>query len=564
MRKISPQEQRSDQRFNVSIYWRVFWRRKHFVIIPVLIAAVVSVIGMRFLAPMYESSTVIRVEDRNLLSQDVARFVQIQDRRRVHDSETLSRMRAEILSTPFIDRLIRNLGLDTNEDIRRKVMRNQSRRSMNIPIEELINRELRKYLGSKISFGVVGPGMFRVSFFDYSPEACYVIAGAVANLFVEMQQIQRIKAFQEANEFSDEQLAVYKEQLENSELELTRLEKNLSERKLGKIPITERNIKFTETLERRFEINVADREDIIERIRENLNSLFGAVPSGEAISTDAELLNLESSLIAHRETELLLELGEGGRASVELAENQDIISEIHTNIQRRLATLVIKSYPNVNTDYRALIVEYFFQLSYLKGYRGKLDKLRYYIDVFRENLEIIPQLERRINQLRETVETNRSLYNTFLGAKTSAQISEAVQSTNLGATVEVVEQPIKPLYPVKPNKIKISFIALLFSGIVGIGGLLLVELSDTSFETVEDVEEKLGVRVLGTIPRFDSDQKWRRKNTKKKVALWITGSLVVIVISLLGFYYRGKSAQTHFYTENTTEETLSRGINSGD
>jgi capsular polysaccharide biosynthesis protein len=155
---------------------------------------------------------------------------------------------------------------------------------------------------------------------------------------------------------------------------------------------------------------------------------------------------------------------------------------------------------------------------------------------------LAPQMETELARLRQEVEHNRQVYNTFRTTQTSTQISEAAQSTELGAMVTLVESASKPLEPVRPNKIKILVLAFLLGCAIGGSGLLLTEFSDTSFRSVEDVEKQLGLKVLGTVPRFEKTR-WFHDSARKRTIIWTATCVVVTTAALLGFYMFGKTTR---------------------
>jgi hypothetical protein len=175
-----------------------------------------------------------------------------------------------------------------------------------------------------------------------------------------------------------------------------------------------------------------------------------------------------------------------------------------------------------------------------RSYQAKRTKLVSHIAEFKQKLALVPELETERQKLEEEVRTNRELYNSFLRARTAAQISEAAQNTELGETIEVLQEPMRPLAPVRPNKVNIVLLAVIFGASLGLGAILVSEYTDTSFRTVEDIESKLELRVLGTVPVIVSDAEWTKTNNRRRVAIWLTTSVLVVVLSLAGFYYYGK------------------------
>ncbi len=554
MRKISSQHQkREETSLNLTEYGRIIWRKKLYILVPIAAAAVVAMIGSRFLTPMYEVSTVIRIEDKQFFTREVARYVQTSERRRMHDVEVLARLKADIESTSFLNQLIGQLGLDASPETRRRLAERLARSGSDLSASELIERRLRSYLTKRIMTRKAGPGMFEIAFTDYDPETCYIVAGAVADLYIQRERDTQMKNLREASEFNDEQLALYKERLDQSERALERFKQANTGSRLASNPVSETNMRNAETLLKRIDDEVGSGTDVVAGIRKNLLTFSSKIPSTGKIWEDMELTKLINNLIARRETQTLLELGGTTGRAQDMMDSQTEISELETAIQHYLSTFVRRSYPDYSPDQRPLVAEYFYQTVILESRKEQQKKLQSYIASFKSHLALTPQRERELAALMDEVETNRTMYNTFLSAKTSAQITEAVQSTDLGTAIEIVEPATKPLGPVKPNKMKIIIFALLFGGALGTGVLLLSEMTDTSFRTVEEVEAAMGIKVVGTIPSFDPNVTWKKENSKKRLTVMATAGICAVTIAILGFYFYGKSTEKEMIFMSRTE-----------
>jgi len=554
MRKVSGEHhKREESSLNLTEYGRIIWRKKLLVLIPVVAAAFVAIVGSRFLTPMYEVSTVIRIEDKQFFTREVARYVQTSERRRMHDVEVLAKLRSDIESTSFLNQLIEQLGLDASPESRRRLMKRLAETGSDLSAQELIERRLRNYLTKRIVTRKAGPGMFEIAFTDYDPETCYIVDGAVADLFIQREREKEMKNLKESSEFNDEQLALYKERLDQSERALERFKQAYTGVRLASNPVSETNLRDAETLLHKINDEVSSSTDVVARIRKNLLEFSSKIPSTGKIWEDAELSKLINNLIARRQTRTLLELGGTAGRAQDMLDSQAEISDLETEIQHYLSTFVRRSYPDFSPDQRPLVAEYFFQAVVLESRKEQQKKLQSYIDSFKNHMAMTPQRDRELAALQSEVETNRTMYNTFLSAKTSAQITEAVQSTDLGTSIEVVEPPTKPLGPVKPNKMKILVFAMLFGGAVGTGVLLLSEMTDTSFRTVEEVEAAMGIKVVGTIPSFDPNVKWKKENSKTRLTVMAAAGILAVVVSILGFYFYGQSTEKEMIYMSRTE-----------
>jgi len=108
-------------------------------------------------------------------------------------------------------------------------------------------------------------------------------------------------------------------------------------------------------------------------------------------------------------------------------------------------------------------------------------------------------------RLKDEVQRNRDLLTALQKEATSSHLSEAIQASQLGFQVEVVEPPLIPLtpYPIQ-RLIKIMSVALLagaFLTVIVVIGMVRFRASLCSLETAE---EALQVKALGTIPRIEA------------------------------------------------------------
>jgi uncharacterized protein involved in exopolysaccharide biosynthesis len=554
MRRLDHKEASRESGSAALEYWRILWRKKYFVLIPVVVASLITVVGVRFLKPVYKSSALIRMEDQTYLTEEVAQFLSMQERRQAYDEETLARIRAEIQSTGFIDQVIGHLGLAENPRSIAQAQLLQQTQYPDISVDELLQRRLKDILTSKIKVELVGPGIFEIACHDYSPQTCYLLANAITTLFIDSQRDKQMRGLSEAGEFSDEQVEIYKTRLEASELELQSVQDRITRLALQGNPVGEAskeyqeefggesNLRYAEALQEQLAIRAAELENIIDRTRRRLIETLGALPTSAALSQDSELVKLKSSLIAHRQTTTRLDLGARGVTTKDLEDNAATIKANEDAIERLLTQLVDREFSAVDRDYRPLVVEYYLQGAILASQRAKLDRLESYIVSYKGTVDLAPRLDAERAQLAEQVKTDRELYNSFLRAKTSTQIGQAIQNTNLGVTVDVLEPAARPLAPVRPKKRQIVLLGIILGACLGIGGLLASEYTDTSFDSIEQIESRLGLRVLGTVPIINEVTAWNKTKYRKQITIWAVTSVAVIVVSLVGFYLYGRMA----------------------
>ncbi len=98
--------------------------------------------------------------------------------------------------------------------------------------------------------------------------------------------------------------------------------------------------------------------------------------------------------------------------------------------------------------------------------------------------------------LRNEVERHRKLYEILVERMSEVKITSDYQWTN----AELVEKASVPKAATGPPKVRRGLLALMFGLILGVGAALLVERLDDTIRTPEDIEEVLGIPVLGFVP----------------------------------------------------------------
>jgi len=528
-----PEEEVS--RISIHEYWKIFWKKKYFIILPIILSMVISYFGVKFLTPIYESKALLSIEEKSVLSRTVGKYISsVEERSRLRNRQYRAMIETKIKSKPFLELVIKEMGLDSSEELR-KMVESSSKNHSTIPLEERIMRFLVETMREKIRVDSPMPGFFEIVVYDTDPTASYVLAKKISEKFIETTRQAQIEGIRQAGAFSDEQLAIYKEKLEAAEKELARIKKEMMETDVESNPVNATNIHYCEALRRSIEAKIEQGELGLKRIRKKLVSIFGLVPSSDKINNDETIKNSEKRLIAYSEEYLLNQLREGSDIP-----QTDELKKITDEIRQRIMKVVGEEYGEFSPELHSLITEYFYQKYILDSYRFQKRKLDGFIEQFRKNLARRPFLEREFNRVSHEVETNRAIYQAFLESKTSAQISEAVQSTNLGLRINIIEEPEKPLAPVKPNKIKLILIALIFAGACGLGAIVVAEYLDDSFRSIEEAERVLRLPVLGTVPKMASGFEWERKRRGKVILFWIIGIVLFSAILAGSFYVYSK------------------------
>lgn len=526
VRKVTPEEDQS--RINLQAYWKVFWRKRFYLIVPLALSTIIAVVGVRRLTPIYESHTMLSMEDKTILSPTIERYVPSADNRsQMLNQQVRSMIETRVTSNDFLKIIVQDLGLQRSDKVRSYVELSAGKNPGNVPLDDLVIRHLVGLLEKKIEVVSPMPGFFTVGVYDTDPTTAYRLAERIAETFITVSRQEQIQGIRQAGAFSDEQLAIYKEKLETSEKELARIRLEMSDSEIENNPVGSANVNFARALRQTVGAE-ADRSGIaLKRVREKLVDLLNLVPSSDAVASDETVRNCENKLVAYGEEKLLRDLSGTQQAPMP----PDQYNDASGALRARITEIVRGEYRNLSPDVYPLIVEYYYQRS-MNDYAQFISrKLQGYIDQYTRSYGRRPSLEREINRLTQDVETNKAIYRAFLESKTSARIDEAAQTTDLGLGMNIIERAEKPLTPVKPNPLKIMLLAVIFGGACGLGAIIITEYVDDSFRSIEEVERVLKTSVLGTVPKMEAGFSWERKQRGVIIISWIVG--VTVFVSIL-------------------------------
>lgn len=135
--------------------------------------------------------------------------------------------------------------------------------------------------------------------------------------------------------------------------------------------------------------------------------------------------------------------------------------------------------------------------------RSELNATEQALERSKQKIQGIGKKEVMLRELKREAAINRQLYDAFLN-----RIKETNEAMELkSANARVVDPAIAPIKPVKPKKVLI--VVLVFVGALFLGMMLafLREALDKTFKGAADVEEKLGLPMLGMLPLIKGRKK---------------------------------------------------------
>ena len=117
-----------------------------------------------------------------------------------------------------------------------------------------------------------------------------------------------------------------------------------------------------------------------------------------------------------------------------------------------------------------------------------------------------------LKQLEREVEANRQLYETFLNRFKEADVAAEYDVPS----ARIIDRAIAPTTPFKPNRRRMVLIAVILGLTIGVLLAFVRDHLDNTFKTKDDIEERLGLPVIGILPRIRAGRR-RRSPVEREV-----------------------------------------------
>ena len=519
-------------------------RRKWYIIIPWLLISGIAAGIAYMLPPVYRSTATILIESQqvppDLIRTTVTSYAE----------ERINAITQQILSRQVLLDLVKKYNLYPEKQ--GKVPVEQILEEMRKDIQvEMVSAEVPDRRGGRpVTVNVA----FTVSFEGKDPQKVMQVTNQLASYFLEYNLKMREGLAKRTTQVLEEQVEQYREVVNELEDKIAKFKRE----HMKEMPeLAGLNYETERELRRQIESidnQIATIKDRIIYLRGQLATISPESPT--AIGSAGQLLDPVQRLKALKNEEISLaanlspkhpdvirirreikrleeEIGSSGkRAELEgllrlkESELQDLkskVTEKHPDVRRlkkeierlkreiRFAPVESSAqadlptnpaFINIQTQIKAAEID-------LKGLYNKRQELEARWQEYIRRLEKMPEVEKQFRELTRDYETAQRKY-----AETMAKYLEAKQAQNLeraqaSEKFTIIDPPQLPERPIKPNRLAIVLIGSVLGMGVGIGLAALMEMSDQTVRTPQDVLRATGKPVLATI--MDVGQAARKK-----------------------------------------------------
>ncbi|KPJ59843.1 MAG: hypothetical protein AMJ46_09430 [Latescibacteria bacterium DG_63] len=500
-------------------YVRAIKRRIGLVLLPVVLVPCVAIVGVSFVAPMYECSSIILYEESRPFAGGVDKMIVQSASPGTRSRDRLAQVETRLEGRLFLEEVIQKLGMNLSE---RAVEGLRAAQTSGVSLEELKTSMLIGAMRENIKVSEIGPDLFRITLSHPDRDMAFLLGDGITRMFVEHVTRGQLADIRAVGTFSEDQLPVYEEKVRESEEKLRRFRSQMASRSVREGFVNDDNVERARTLLSHVDAEIAEISARLATSRERVKTSYPNAVDPTTLIRSKAIASSYSHVVKEEEISIPL-LVEGAPTGSML----ERVGQARETLLARIEDAVRGTLRGSPQALQSLVTEIVYDEHIVRSLTARKQKISSQITSYSRNLARQPQDEMQLRRLEQEVENDRAVLQSFRQQLTSSRISEAAQTTNLGVRIEIIEPPARPLVPAGPGREKILILAFLLGPFLGISFVVLSEYMDDSVKSVEDLTKNLGLAVLGTIPRVPSDELWHP--LKKRKWIYIVAFTAVLL-----------------------------------
>ncbi len=508
------------QIFDWRVYWHVFKRRKFLIFISGIIGGLVGLFIVLSVVRKYESTTSILVEGSKLMTREVRKVIP-----GVTANNEIGALTRYATSTACIVGLINTLGLTRNAEIH-KTARELKKQFPDRTLKEIENLLFIDDIRKRIAVTSKGRDIVEISALDENPETAYLMAKTLSQVFIQESQKRQLGSIRGVREFSEEQLAIYKDKLQKSEQKLRQFKEGLLQNQMDDSTLDPNVLNRLKTEISTIEINIKSKENRLQQLSKRL-----PVNTLPKIQKNHLIIASENSLLT-KSRDLAINLKTFNWNSPQILKINNDINRLRNQIRDSYRNK-LRTSPNRVAAYQieAILEQKMTQLD-IKILQTQRDELQKLSDLLETNIAKGPAQDLTLQNLRQEVEQNRQIYLNFLNQARGTQIEEEVQRKDAEFRLQIMEPAKKPLYPQGLGRKIILLLSLLGGLGTGVGIVVGLEFIDQSVKDVHEVEKEFHLPVWGVIPNLDEFRvsTWKREGMIYILLLFATAIAATLIV----------------------------------
>lgn len=555
-------------------YWRALRRRRGLIALVFVVLFAMAAVVAVVLPPVYRSTATILIKEQEIPQEFVRSTVTS------FADERIQVISQQVMTRSTLLELVDKYGLygnarqkETSEEILDRMRRD-------IKLTPISAEVTDRRSGSPVKSTIA----FSLSYDSEVAANAQKIANELTTLYLNENVKNRQQKAAETTLFLDEELARVSEHISDSEQKLSDFKAQNqgrtpdlilsnqmgSERAQAEVQRIEREINFLEERKAALEGQLADTkpampvvgnggtvldpEDRLKALQLQLTSLTGIYsddhPDVKRLRREIATLKVETGLqddATDRENKLL-------QLQQQISLLRQKYSDDHPDVvqlKRAYAALdkavrtgadapagraseIRRARKPDNPVYLNLKSQIETTVAQIQSLRSERQEMRSKLALLDQRVSQSPEVEREYLELARDLDSSRGRFRELRDKQMQAQVAEQLERGRKAERFTLIEPPIYPEKPYRPNRTLILLLGALLALAGGVGAAALREALDQTVHSARDVVRVMQVPMLAVLPALPSPVLLRRRSRLR----WIVaaGVLVLIGVALAGFH----------------------------
>jgi tyrosine-protein kinase Etk/Wzc len=481
-------------------------RWKWLLIVPPIVALIGAYVYIATTPPQYTSTTTILLGSNQFITPDMKVLTpgtEIKGKLKITDIG--ENIRQQLLAENTLLKVIERSGLKPSQSMLEttaEILRNQP----DAEEKEVVRRLQLEWLYKKVETALTFPkrgNFIQLSLTHTSPEQAYLLAKNLAEVFIEESLLAEGVGPRETLVFASKQLEVYGKKLEEAREDLRQFKTGVVRAQTRSFDVNVQNEAQINTQIKSLAVEIADKRSQLQAIENQM----GALKDRIAIQLSGRAADLRAQMIEKISSVAVLMVQADWKDPQVIKLNQEIANlreALQQEIRATGANGFANGYAPRDLDWAVQRQMARTDLELLNRHKAVLEG---FVQTYQQSLTQQPAHDLQLAQLQNKVNTYEEIVRTFEEQARSSQIVEALRRSDAEVRYKILDPANRPIVPNTADQPRI-FLMAFFGGLgLGLGVVYLIEFFDHSFKSVDEIEQFLGLTVLGTVPKLDFSEK---------------------------------------------------------
>ena len=251
----------------------------------------------------------------------------------------------------------------------------------------------------------------------------------------------------------------------------------------------------------------ADNQLDLETAKAALSSINGQLSSSGKSIADSPAIQQYKVQLAQLEATKASYAGKYTDEHPKMQEINNQIANTRTALNQEISQVVSMESPSSSTVQQKLLADKFQNEAAIAVAEGKNQALASLDSQNNAAIASLPQREQGFIRVKRDADVAQEIYVMLAKRLEEAKVAEVMVPNE----VQVVDTATYPEQPIRPRKALTLLLSLMLGLLAGMGFVLARHLMYRKLRTADDVEQELGLPVLGMIPDTDSLHEDRRE-----------------------------------------------------